>query len=82
MESTENQTKETENNVSLVEKTTEAGYMNIKKTKKSEPITQVQRESVITNKDLPNPLFRYGFTLFIVAIVLSVIAIYYGIINP
>jgi cytochrome oxidase assembly protein ShyY1 len=82
MESTENQTKETDNNVSLAKKRTELGYMNIKKRKKSQPITQVQKESVITNEDLPNPLFHYGFTFFIVAIVLSVFAIYYGIINP
>ncbi|MBD2679375.1 MULTISPECIES: hypothetical protein [Nostoc] len=55
---------------------------NVQTTSKSEPITQVQRNNVITNQDLPNPLVRYGFPLLILATFLFVVAIYYGIINP
>ncbi|WP_414572529.1 hypothetical protein [Nostoc sp. CCY 9925] len=56
--------------------------LNVQGTGKSEPITQVQRNNVITNRDLPNPLVRYGFTLVILATFLFFVAIYYGIINP
>ncbi|MFN6474128.1 MAG: hypothetical protein RMY36_031235 [Nostoc sp. SerVER01] len=61
---------------------TKAENINPQKTQKSEPLTQVQRNNVITNQDLPNPLVRYGFTLVILATFLFVVAIYYGIINP
>jgi cytochrome oxidase assembly protein ShyY1 len=57
-------------------------YMNYQKPGKSEPITQVQRDNVITSRDLPNRRVRYGLPLFILAIFLFVTAIYYGIINP
>jgi cytochrome oxidase assembly protein ShyY1 len=80
MKSQETQNKITENNVPLLDNT--ASDMNPQETGKSEPITQVQRDSVITNQDLPNPLVRYGFTLVILATFLFVVAIYYGIINP
>lgn len=55
---------------------------NLQGTEKSEPITQVQRNNVITDRDLPNPLVRYGFAVVILATFLFVVAIYYGIINP
>ncbi|MFN6561287.1 MAG: hypothetical protein RMY28_016045 [Nostoc sp. ChiSLP01] len=57
-------------------------HLNVQGTGKSEPITQVQKNNVLTNRDLPNPLTRYGFTLVILATLLFVVAIYYGIINP
>ncbi|WP_445633915.1 hypothetical protein NSTC745_05652 [Nostoc sp. DSM 114161] len=56
--------------------------LNVQGNGKSEPITQVQRNNVITNRDLPNSLARYGFTVVILATFLFVVAIYYGIINP
>ncbi|MDZ8107541.1 MAG: hypothetical protein RM338_18240 [Nostoc sp. DedQUE12a] len=56
--------------------------LNVQTRRKSEPITQVQRNNVITNQDLPNPLVRYGFPLVILATFFFVVAIYYGIINP
>ncbi|MEJ6482265.1 hypothetical protein N0Y54_13190 [Nostoc punctiforme UO1] len=80
MKSQETQNKITENNVPISGNT--ASDMNPQETGKYEPITQVQRDSVITNQDLPNPLVRYGFTLVILATFLFVVAIYYGIINP
>lgn len=80
MKSQETENKRTENNIPLPENT--ASDMNPQETGKSEPITQAQRDSVITNQDLPNPLVRYGFTLVILATFLFVVAIYYGIVNP
>jgi hypothetical protein len=81
MQSQETQEKKTENNnVSLVDNTPD--YINPQESGKSEPLTQVQKDSVITNRDLPNPLFRYAFTAVIVGSFLFVVAIYYGIINP
>ncbi|MBC1224006.1 hypothetical protein GNF10_18450 [Nostoc sp. UCD121] len=76
----ETQNKITENNVPLPENT--PNEMNPQEPDKSEQMTQVQRDSVITNQDLPDPRVRYGFTLVILATLLFVIAIYYGIINP
>lgn len=81
-QTTETQTTETENNVPLIEKTPEPDYMNPKKPSKTEPMTRVQRDNVITKKDLPDPRFRIGVTLVILMIFLFVTAIYYGIINP
>ena len=81
-ETTETQTTETENNASLVKKTPEPDYMSPKKPRKSEPITQIQRDSVITDQDIPDLKFRVGVTLVILIIFLFVAAIYYGIINP
>ena len=80
MKSQETQNTKTENNVLVPEKLPDK--MNPQKTGKSEQMTQVQRDNVITNQDLPNPLVRYGFTLVILATFLFVVAIYYGIINP
>lgn len=57
-------------------------YMNPQKPRKSEPVTQVQIDNVITSKDLPSRRVRYGLPLFILAIFLFVTALYYGIINP
>ncbi|WP_341530269.1 hypothetical protein WKK05_13830 [Nostoc sp. UHCC 0302] len=80
MQSQESQTRNPENNVPLGKNTPE--YMNPKKPSKSESKTQVQKDSVITSQDLPDPRLRYGFTLVILTIFLFIIAIYYGIINP
>ncbi|MGJ5632578.1 hypothetical protein [Nostoc sp. CALU 1950] len=80
MKSQETQNILTENNFPLPENT--ANEMNPQEPDKSEQMTQVQRDNVITNQDLPNPLVRYGFTLVILATFLFVVAIYYGIINP
>lgn len=70
----------TENNLPVVEDT--PNYINPQEPGKSEPMTQVQSDSVITNQDLPDPRVRYGFTVVILAAFLFVVAIYYGIINP
>ncbi|MBD0264622.1 MAG: hypothetical protein ICV78_18440 [Tolypothrix sp. Co-bin9] len=64
------------------EKTPEPDYMNPKKPSKPEPMTRVQKDSVITKKDLPDPRFRIAVTLVILIIFLFVTGIYYGIINP
>ncbi len=69
-----------ENNYSDIENTPD--YMNPQKPGKSEPVTQVQADNVITNKDLPDRRVRYGLPVLIFAIFLFVAAIYYGIINP
>ncbi|BAY78111.1 hypothetical protein NIES25_45810 [Nostoc linckia NIES-25] len=73
MKSQETQNTKTENT---------SDNTNLQGTEKSEPITQVQKNNVITNRDLPNPLARYGFTAVILATFLFVVAIYYGIVNP
>jgi hypothetical protein len=80
MKSQETQNAAKENNLPLAEDT--PNYIDPQEPGKSEPMTQVQSDSVITNQDLPDPRVRYGFTLVIVGAVLFVIAIYYGIINP
>jgi cytochrome oxidase assembly protein ShyY1 len=80
MQSQESQTTETENNVPLTEN--EPEYINPQKSSQSEPITQIQRDSILTNQDLPDPRLRYGLTLVILTVFLFVVAIYYGIINP
>jgi cytochrome oxidase assembly protein ShyY1 len=80
MQSQESQARNPENNVPLEKNTPE--YMNLEKPSKSESKTQVQKDSVITSQDLPDPRLRYSFTLVILTIFLFVIAIYYGIINP
>ncbi|MCC5652262.1 hypothetical protein LC609_21040 [Nostoc sp. XA013] len=80
MKSQETQNTRTENNLPVEEDTPD--YINTQEPGKSEPMTQVQSDSVITNQDLPDPRVRYGFTLVIVGAVLFVVAIYYGIINP
>ncbi|MBD2561766.1 MULTISPECIES: hypothetical protein [Nostoc] len=80
MKSQETQNTTTENNRPVAEDT--PNYINPEEPGKSEPMTQVQRDNVITNQDLPDPRVRYGFTLVILAAFLFVVAIYYGIINP
>jgi len=52
-----------------------------KKSGNSEPVTQVQRESVITREDVPNPIFRLGVTLVVVVPLLLIAAVYYGVIH-
>ncbi|MBD1923764.1 hypothetical protein H6F77_22240 [Microcoleus sp. FACHB-831] len=49
--------------------------------KNSEPITQVQRDSVITREDLPAKPFRIGVTLVTLGALLLFFAFYFGIIN-
>lgn len=49
--------------------------------KNSEPITQVQRDSVITSEDLPAKPFRIGVTLVSIGTILLFFAFYFGIIN-
>ncbi|PMB49999.1 hypothetical protein CEN39_19820 [Fischerella thermalis CCMEE 5201] len=56
-------------------------YRNSHQTKESGSVTPVQTENVTINKDLPDPRLIIAFTL-IVASLLFVAAIYYGIINP
>ncbi|MBE8969680.1 hypothetical protein IQ277_26715 [Nostocales cyanobacterium LEGE 12452] len=80
MKSQETQDEITENHVPLPENP--PNDMNAQEPDKSEPMTQVQKDNVITNQDLPNPLARYGFTVVILATFLFVVALYYGIINP
>lgn len=62
----------------------EPSFMSAKnsKSQQPEPVTPVQRESVITREDVPNPIFRFGVTLALLTPLLVVTAIYYGIINP
>lgn len=57
-------------------------YMNVKKPTQKEPVAPVQRESVITREDVPNPLFRIGVTLALLIPLLLIAAIYYGVIHP
>lgn len=47
----------------------------------SEPITQVQRDSVITREDMPAKPFRIGVTLVTLGTLLLFFAFYFGIIN-
>ena len=70
---------ETENNLTLAEN--ELDEMKVTIPQKSEPITQVQKDSVITGEDLPDPRL-IAFVLVILMAFLFVVAIYYGIINP
>ncbi len=73
MKSQENQNRKTENTPDQI---------NPQEPGKSEQMTQVQRDNVITSQDLPDPRVRYAFTVVILATFLFVAAIYYGIINP
>jgi|GEM_PF-4249482 len=50
--------------------------------KNSEPITQVQRDSVITSEDLPPKSLRIGVTLTALVALLGFAALYFGIIHP
>lgn len=49
---------------------------------KSEPMTQVQADSVLTRQQLPNLGFRISVTLVLLISFLFFAALYYGIINP
>jgi hypothetical protein len=49
---------------------------------KSEPITQVQADSVLTREQLPNAGFRITLSIVTLAILVFVAALYFGIINP
>ncbi|BAY30045.1 hypothetical protein NIES2107_18890 [Nostoc carneum NIES-2107] len=80
MKSQDNPSIREENNYSAAENTPD--YMNSQKPGQSEPVTQIQKENVITGEDLPNRRFRYGFPLIMLAILVFVAALYYGIINP
>ncbi|MBD2493674.1 hypothetical protein [Nostoc sp. FACHB-280] len=80
MQSPANSTNKTANNHLSVETT--PNYIHSQNNSKSEPVTQIQKDSVITRQDLPDKRVRYAFTLVILSAFLFVIAIYYGIINP
>ncbi|BAY24024.1 hypothetical protein NIES2100_38170 [Calothrix sp. NIES-2100] len=80
MKSQETQNAKTENNLPPVKETPDHLYPQ--ESMKPEPVTQIQKENVITSQDLPDSRVRYGFTLVILASFLFVAAIYYGIINP
>lgn len=47
-----------------------------------EPVTQVQRDSVITREDIPPLGFRIGVTAVGLGILLFVAGLYFGNINP
>lgn len=79
MQFQQTQITETENNPFLAEK--ELGYVKTTESRKSEPITQVQKDHVITDEDLPDPRL-IGFALVVLTAFLFVAAIYYRIINP
>jgi len=49
---------------------------------KSEPITQVQADNVLTREQLPNARFRITLSIVTLVILLFVAALYFGIINP
>lgn len=49
---------------------------------KSEPITKVQADSVLTRQQLPNLAFRISVSLVLLVLLLFVAALYYGTINP
>lgn len=70
MQSEENQPKKSEKTTS-----------HLKPESKSEPMTQVQADSVITREDTPNLGFRLTITLVTTAILLFFVATYFGIIN-
>ncbi|MBU7583905.1 MAG: hypothetical protein KAF91_13505 [Nostoc sp. TH1S01] len=80
MQSLANSTNKTENNHPSVK--TAPNYIHSQNNSNSEPVTQVQKDNVITRQELPDKRVRYGFTLVILSALLFVIAIYYGIINP
>lgn len=47
-----------------------------------EPVAPIQRKSVITREDVPNPIFRFGVTIVFLIPLLVVAGLYYGFINP
>ena len=78
MQSPEPQTTKFESKAPLSNDTTS----HIQPESKTEPITQVQADSVLTREQLPNKGFRIALTLVTSVIILSVVAIYFGIIHP
>ncbi|MBW4565344.1 MAG: hypothetical protein KME32_30515 [Mojavia pulchra JT2-VF2] len=78
MQSPETQTTNFESTAPLSKDTTS----DIKHESKTEPMTQVQADSVLTREQLPNKGFRIALTLVTSVILLSVAAIYFGIIHP
>jgi hypothetical protein len=78
MQSPEAQTTKFESKDPLSKDTTS----HIQPESKTEPITQVQADSVLTREQLPNKGFRIALTLVTSVIILSVVAIYFGIIHP
>ncbi|MCP6757319.1 MAG: hypothetical protein NHB32_00805 [Fischerella sp. CENA71] len=79
MELREIQKQKAENSNYLVKKITDD--RNIEQGNEAEFINQVKTNNVISNKSLPDPRLIIGSTL-ILASLLFVAAIYYGIINP
>ena len=49
---------------------------------KTEPMTQVQADSVLTRQQIPNVWFRISVSSVLLALLLFVGGLYYGIINP
>lgn len=49
---------------------------------KTEPMTQIQADSILTREQLPGLAFRIAVNVVILAILLFVASLYYGIINP
>lgn len=49
---------------------------------KTEPLTQVQADTVLTRQQIPNVWFRMSVSLVLLALLLFFGALYYGIINP
>ena len=80
MQSQAHHTEPGENNLPAPENTTD--NINSQSSRKSEPITQIQKDSVLTSQDLPDKRLLYGFTLVILSAFLLVTAIYYKVINP
>lgn len=80
MRSPKNLTTKTITNIPSTEKSLD--YPNPQNTSKSQPMTQVQKDNIITDQDLPYKQLIYGFTLVTLTAFLFVAALYYGIINP
>ncbi|MCG6137555.1 MAG: hypothetical protein MET45_23465 [Nostoc sp. LLA-1] len=76
----ETQTRKIANNITSTENTFDE--INAQNPSKSEPMTQIQKDNVITSQDLRYKGLFYGFILVILTAFLFVAAIYYGIINP
>ena len=77
MESQENRSKKLGTTAPKSKDTT--SHINPKS--KTEPMTQVQADSVLTRQQLPNVWFRIGVSLLLLVLLLFFAALYYGIIN-
>jgi hypothetical protein len=77
MKSEETQTTSTETTAPKSNQTTS----HIKPESKSEPMTQVQADNVLTREQIPNLGFRIALTVGAIATLLLFVAFYYGIIN-